>query len=349
MRAADPQIEIIIPTWNGSTMLQHCLKSLSEQSFTNFSVTVVDNGSIDDTEEMLSKDYPAVRLVKFSYNTGFSVAVNAGIEEAKADLILLLNNDMEVDPHCLEELIAAAARYEAYDFFALKMLSFNKRNILDGAGDAVLRGGVGYRLGTQEADGLQYSDDREVFGACGGGALYRKRFFQNTGLFDPDFFAYLEDVDLNIRARRVGMRCMYVARAVVYHIGSATSGSKINPLTIRLSTRNNLYVLIKNYPGRYFLRFAPAIVVYQLMWFAFCCKKMMLLPWCKGIIESIQNISLFLPKRRTLLASVERSGHDRLAVQIKDAEKSAVTSIISRRSQEGKRSLLLQLYCKLFF
>ncbi|MFT5698228.1 MAG: GT2 family glycosyltransferase [Desulforhopalus sp.] len=349
MRAVDSKIEVIIPNWNGSKMLQHCLQSLYEQTFTDFSVTVVDNGSTDDTEKVLLRDYPLVQLIKFSYNTGFSVAVNAGVERSEADLVLLLNNDMEIDPHCLEHLYAGACKYESYDFFALKMLSFNKRNILDGAGDAVLRGGVGYRLGTLECDGKKYSYDREVFGACGGAALYRKSFFLKTGLFDPDFFAYLEDVDLNLRARRNGMRCMYLCRAVVYHIGSATSGSKINPLTIRLSTRNNLNVLIKNYPLSYLFRFGPAILVYQFMWLVFCCKKMMFFAWMQGIYEAFKNITIFLPKRRALLGSESKIDDGDLATQIVNAEKNAVESIISRRSFEGKGSSLLQMYCKLFF
>ena len=349
MQTVEPQIEVIIPNWNGSKMLQHCLQSLSKQTYRNFSVTVVDNGSTDDTKEVLLKEYPWVHLVEFKYNTGFSVAVNAGIERVKADLVLLLNNDMEVAPDCLQQLYSAAEKYEGYDFFALKMLNFNKRDILDGAGDAVLRGGVGYRLGTLEFDGKKYNHDREVFGACGGAALYRKRFFEKTGDFDADFFAYLEDVDLNIRARRLGMRCMYLCKAIVFHIGSATTGSKINHLTIRLSTRNNLNVLIKNYPLRYFVRFGPAIFVYQVMWFAFCCKKMMLFPWIKGVFEAFKNNSTFLSKRKSLLAAVNTASHEKLAQQIKKSEKLAIESIISRRLQEGKGSALLNVYCKLFF
>lgn len=349
MQADEPLIEIVIPNWNGSKMLQHCLQSLSRQTFRQFTVTVVDNGSTDDTEEMLYRNFPEVKLVNFSHNTGFSVAVNAGIEKTQAELILLLNNDMEVTANCLEELYLAAAKYKEYDFFALKMLSFTHRDILDGAGDAVLRGGVGYRLGTQEFNGPQYSKDREVFGACGGAALYRRIFFEKTGLFDTDFFAYLEDVDLNIRARRLGLQCMYLSKAIVYHIGSATSGSKINPLTIRLSTRNNIYLLIKNYPVGYFVRFGGALFVYQFMWFVFCCKKMMFLAWAKGVMEALQNVSVFWAKRKTLLNAVDKNNHKTLEKQIKDAEKLAVNSIISRRLQEGKRSSLLQIYCKLFF
>ena len=349
MQATDPKIEIIIPNWNGSEMLQHCLQSLAAQTFTDFAVTVVDNGSTDDTETVLQRDYPAVRLVKFSYNTGFSKAVNAGISATRADLVLLLNNDMEVAPDCLRELYVSAEEQGEFDFFALKMLSFKERTLIDGAGDAVLRGGVGYRLGTLEHDSEKFSCDREVFGACGGAALYRKSFFETVGLFDEDFFAYVEDVDLNIRARRFGLKCLYLSKAVVFHIGSATSGSKINPLTIRLSTRNNLNVLIKNYPLTYFLHFAPAIFVYQCMWLMFCCKKFMLISWLQGIWQALKMFPVTKAKRQKILRAETKITDSSLAAQIKDAEKEAVHSIISRRTEQGKGSSILQLYCKLFF
>jgi len=348
MQTVEPKIEVIIPNWNGSTMLQHCLQSLTLQTFKDFTVTVVDNGSSDNTTEMLSRDYPEVRLIGFDHNTGFSVAVNAGIKEAKAPFILLLNNDMEVAPDCLEQLHSAGKRHGEFEFFALKMLSFNDRGLLDGAGDVVLRGGVGYRLGTLEKDSEVYSRNRETFGACGGAALYRRKFFDTVGLFDEDFFAYLEDVDLNIRARRLGLRCLYLSEAVIYHIGSATSGSKINPLTIRLSTRNNINLLVKNYPVSYFFTFGPAIVVYQCMWFIFCCKKHMLVPWFKGVVEALSMVSLTRAKRKILLKGISKDSLSILAAQIKDGERMAVDSIMRRRSEQGKGNLMLQAYCKLF-
>ena len=349
MLTAEPQIEVIIPNWNGSAMLQHCLRSLAQQTFRNFSITVVDNGSSDDTKEVLARDFPGVKLISFDHNTGFSVAVNAGILAAKGELLLLLNNDMEVAENCLEQLISGSLQYPEYAFFALKMLSFSQRNVLDGAGDAILRGGVGYRLGTLEYDTERYQHDREVFGACAGAALYRKSFFDTAGIFDADFFAYLEDVDLNIRARRCGLRCMYLSDAVVYHIGSATSGSKINPLTIRLSTRNNFNVLIKNYPLRFFIQFGPAILTYQFFWLLFCCKKRMLTPWVKGCYEAMKNSAVFFKKRQEILDGVKQQKSPKLAEQIKRAEKEAVASIISRRTQEGKNNSFLNLYLKLFF
>lgn len=348
MRADAPKIDIIIPNWNGAEMLQHCLQSLQNQTFQEFAVIVVDNGSTDGSVELLAKRYPYVHVVEFAYNTGFSVAVNAGIEQSTAELVLLLNNDMEVSSDCLEKAYSSTLTNLQYDFFALKMLSFKQRDVIDGAGDAVLRGGVGYRLGTLERDGAKYREDREVFGACGGAALYRRSFFDSVGTFDEDFFAYVEDVDLNIRARRLGLKCLFLSSAVVYHIGSATSGSKINPFTIRLSTRNNLTVLVKNYPGYYFFRFGPAIFIYQCMWFVFCAKKNVLKAWGQGVLEAWKMLPQSRIKRQKYLSGVSRDEHALLADKIVSGERDAVESIISRRTQQGKGNWMLHLYCKLF-
>lgn len=339
-------IEIVIPNWNGKSFLKDCLDSLKRQSSRNFSVTVVDNGSSDGSIALLESEYPEIKLLRFPDNRGFSVAVNAGIRETAAPWILLLNNDMEIDRNCIGFLEKSIAQYREYDFFALKMLSFHQRDILDGAGDGILRGGVGYRLGTMEQDGPPYDRDRDVFGACAGAALYRRDMFVRIGLFDEDFFAYLEDVDLNMRARRAGFRCRYLATAIVYHIGSATSGSKINPLTVRLSTRNNLSVLVKNYPVSLFFRFFPVICLYQAAWFVFVLKKRMLIPYLHGLLQFMQQLPKMLAKRRN-----EREGlisAYQFGQMLSQAERDVVSSIMSRRTAEGKNNLLLQLYWKIF-
>ena len=287
-------------------------------------------------------------MLRFDYNSGFSVAVNHGIENARAPWLLLLNNDMEVAPDCLEQLLLAVDRYPECDFFALKMLAFHQRDRLDGAGEAVLRGGVGYRLGTQEADREYYRQDRECFGACAGAALYSRRFFALCGLFDREFFAYLEDVDINFRARRLGLGCMYIAGAVVFHIGSASSGSKINPFTIRLSTRNNLLVLMKNFEALLLLRFFPAIVVYQLAWLLFCLKKGMLLPYLHGLREAAPRLSRLFRQGRNF---TEHNGallpRTQFAALILAAEEEAVASY-GKTSSQGKGNLLLCCYRRLF-
>jgi GT2 family glycosyltransferase len=348
MSINDPLIDIIIPNWNGAPMLMDCLHSLTNQTFSDFRVTVIDNGSEDDSVSLVEVGFPQARTIQYDKNRGFSVAVNSGIRSATAPWLLLLNNDMEVAPDCMENLRSATQKYPDYQFFALKMLSFHQRDFLDGAGDAVLKGGVGYKLGTMERDSGFYSADRDTFGACAGAGLYKSELFEKVGFFDPDFFAYLEDVDFNMRARRNGFQCRYIGAAKVYHIGSATSGSKINDLTVRLSTRNNFRVLVKNYSFFMFIKFLPSILVYQLMWAIFSCKKKMIVPYCKGILEALRTMPQFMKKRSAILKNLDNIPEKEFVQLIGDAEKEAVNSIMARRTAEGKTNFLLLCYSKLF-
>ncbi len=345
------KIEIIIPNWNGESLLRSCLDSLEMQTYRHFSVTVVDNGSTDNSLGVLARDFPKVRVLSFSDNRGFSVAVNAGLRKARHPWVLLLNNDMEVARDCLARLVEGIERYPEYDFFALKMYNYYQRELLDGAGDGVLRAGVGYRLGIMEHDSSnRYNRDYQCFGACAGAALYKRSLFEKIGYFDEDFFAYLEDVDLNVRASMAEMKCMFLAAAKVYHIGSATTGSKFNNFTIRYSTRNNISLMVKNYPSLLVLRFFPAIIIYQFFWLCFCIKKGMLRFWWKGIREafSFSSLALFYRKHRLELAArswrqIWRQG-DRIVV----AEREVIRSIMARREENGKNTILLRLYLYLF-
>lgn len=347
MAAADPAIEIIIPNWNGKELLADCLQSLKRQTSREFSVTVVDNGSRDGSVDFLRAHHPEVKLIAFKENTGFSVAVNAGIQKSSSDWIFLLNNDIEVAEDCLAKLLDVVQTYPDYDSFAVKMMSYHQRSVFDGAGDAVLRGGVGYRVGTLEEDRGQYETDRDVFGACAGAALYSRRFFEIAGLFDEDFFAYLEDVDLNMRAVQAGLRCRYVSSAVVYHIGSASTGSKINPMTIRLSTKNNINVLVKNYPLPLFIRLLPVICVYQLMWLLFVCKKLHLLAYLKGLGAAVSQLPAMHGKRKAL-SQKRKLSIGEFSKVLAGSEREAVQSIMDRRSAAGKGNWFLNLYMKIF-
>lgn len=340
-------VSIVIPNWNGLRFLPGCLSSIQGQQCSAWQIIVVDNGSTDGSLEYLRTDQPDVRLIALPENRGFSAAVNAGILSSNAPYIFLLNNDTELEPDCLQHLLKAAEALPAYDVFTPKMLSFQQREVLDGAGDAYLRGGAGYRLGTMEKDCETYNQPGPVFGACAGAALYRRSLFDRIGLFDEDFFAYLEDVDFNLRLNRAGGRAWYVPAAQVYHIGSASSGSKFNPFTIRLSTRNSIYVLGKHYSLLLFLRFLPVIAMYQFCWLLFSIKKGHLRAYCQGMAEALAGCGRMRRKQDKIRC------HDRLsaaefAACLHAAEKAAVDSIMRRRSEQGKGNGLLRLYLKIF-
>lgn len=340
-------IDIVIPNWNGRQMLEICLASLVVQRYRNFRIIVVDNGSADDSVAFVKDHYPEVLLVELPENQGFSAAVNEGIKAGTNDWVLLLNNDIEMDSLCLEILMREAVAEPDYKLFALKMVSFHDRSILDGAGDGVLRGGVGYRLGTMEPDSERYNKKKQVFGGCGGAALYHRSVFDIIGCFDEDFFAYLEDVDLNMRAVRAGYKCCYIPEAIVYHVGSATTGSKFNRLTIKLTTRNNIFVICKNYSWTMFFRFLPALLVYQFFWFLFVLKKGQFIAYIEGLYGAIPYVvKMCKSSGRTDLP--ERLTSREFRRRIIDSERDVVLSIMSRRAGLGKKNKLLRMYLALF-
>ena len=339
-------IDIVIPNWNGRRMLEVCLPSIYSQNYEDFTVIVVDNGSTDGSVEYLRSNYPQVTVVELHDNLGFSAAVNRGIQAGSRRWVLLLNNDIEMAPNCLSHLALQAGREPQIKMFALKMLSYHNRTVLDGAGDGVLRGGVGYRFGTLEPDSERYNLKREVFGACGGAALYDRTLFDEVGVFDEEFFAYLEDVDFNLRAARAGHRCCYIPGAVVYHVGSATTGSKINKLTVRLTTRNNIFVICKNYSLAMLLRFLLPVLIYQFFWLLFVIKKGQIVGYISGIVEAIPRVFSMIRKKEPQPATAITTSQ--FSDKIIASEREVVMSIMSRRRGEGKNNILLRWYLAIF-
>ncbi len=247
MNASRPAVSIIIPNWNGAHHLSDCLDSLVEQTWRDFEVVVVDNGSTDTSLDLLALNYDWVRVIALDINDGFSSAVNAGIRQTESDWIVLLNNDTRAKPDWLEQLVAGMERHPEASFAACKMLHFDPPHRIDSAGDGFsILAGAGINIGVREP-GERYSEDAWVFGACAGAAIYRRSLFDDIGLFDEDFFLVFEDVDLDMRAQVAGHRCLYIADAVVFHKrGASTDNASME--VISRSWRNAIWVAGKNLP-----------------------------------------------------------------------------------------------------
>jgi hypothetical protein len=134
-------------------------------------------------------------------------------------------------------------------FCASKLLDFNDRSKVDSLGDGYSGAGISYKIAAKTRDGGQGGEPHEVFGACAAAAIYRRSMLNDIGLFDEDFFAYMEDVDLSVRARLAGYGCIAVPSAVVYHVGSASSGGSASAFSVRLTTKNVINVMVKNIPA----------------------------------------------------------------------------------------------------
>jgi len=247
---------VAIPNWNGARFLKPCLDSLRAQTFRDFETVIVDNGSTDDSRRILEQDYPEVRVVAWDTNRGVAAAFNEGVRQCRGELLALLNNDMELDERWLEAMHDALTADETAGAAACKILFIDRRTI-NSAGDYYRRDGVPGNRGVHEEDQGQYDRQDYVFGASGGASLFRRRLFDEIGLFDDSLISYLEDVDWAWRMQLAGYRCIYVPNAVVYHWGSATGGGA---LASYYCGRNFIRVALKNLPGPVLRRHWKAIL-----------------------------------------------------------------------------------------
>ena len=266
------EITVIIPSWNGKKYLLSCLEALYKHTELEMDVIVVDNGSTDGSVEAASVSYPAVNYILLQQNYGFSKAVNEGIKRAKTPYVLLLNNDTRIEKGFAEALLKRIKSDPMIFSVEAKMLQYHNPKMIDSAGTFYNVLGWAYARGKGCLD-KKYNEACETFAACAGAAIYRKSIFDEIGLFDERFFAYLEDIDIGYRARKHGYRNMYEPKARVLHVGSASSGSRHNRFKVEYSARNNIYLIRKNMScGQIVLRFPFLLLGFGIKFLYFTMK-----------------------------------------------------------------------------
>lgn len=280
------KVTIVIPNYNGLQFLEPCLLSLSRQSCQDYELLVVDNGSTDGSVVWLQeRDIPSIFLPE---NTGFSGAVNTGIKAAVTPYVILLNNDTEVEPDYVRSLLQAIEQSPRIFSVSPKMIQMYHRELMDDAGDMYSLMGWAYQRGVgQEAE--RYNRPCHIFSACAGAAIYRREVFEEIGYFDEMHFAYLEDIDVGYRAKIAGYYNRYCPAAVVYHVGSATSGSKYNSFKVKLAARNNVYLNYKNMPALQLLVNAVPIGMGMIGKFFFFKKHGFAADYLAGLKEGIMT------------------------------------------------------------
>ena len=244
-----PLASVVIPTLNGMKFLPACLSSLQDQTFKEFEVIIVDNGSTDNSIDFIRHNFPQTVIIENKKNMGFAHANNQGIRAARGKYIATLNNDTEADREWLRNLVGAAENSDDdVGMWAPKILSSQNRKEIDSVGGLLIcRDGIAKGRGRLEIDTGQYDTIREILLPSACCALYRKKMLDETGYFDSDFFAYCEDTDLGLRALQAGWKAISVPVSIVYHYYSGTGGVYSNTKAF-LVERNHLWVAWKSFP-----------------------------------------------------------------------------------------------------
>lgn len=286
-------VSVIIPSCDRPDILRCCLQSLQAQSWLDFEVVVADNGHAPSDASAMCKEFPLVRWLKLTRHCGFAAAGNAGASVASGRWLAFLNDDTEPSRRWLEALMDAVNRNPEVAIFSSKLTSLRAPDLLDDVGTALTRGGHAFKVGYGEPDCGQYEEERYVFGACFAAALVRRDVFWAAGALDESFVTYQEDVDFCFRAQLMGHRCLYIPEAVVGHRGGGTTGGRRSAETIRLSTRNGIWVLAKNVPTALLTRFTPNIVLEWLKYFVVSLIRGQAIPYVRGTWEGVRRWGAF--------------------------------------------------------
>lgn len=251
---------VVVPTWEGSAdWLGDCLRSIRDQNTAeSFSALIVFDGEVPRVQEIVYDVLPSARTVRQPARRGFATAATAGLRAAKGDFVAVVNDDVVLDPGWVAAMFEAAGRHPDVGFFASRVLSAADPGRIDSAGHGLTRWGEAFELGAGCPDGPEFDHEREVFGAPASAAVYRRELIEDCKGFDTTLEAYLEDVELSLRARLLGFSCLYVPRARATHRGGASYGSAAE----RLLARNQIRMLARTMPRAALRAAAPASVVH---------------------------------------------------------------------------------------
>ncbi|MDR6567186.1 hypothetical protein SAMN05660461_3073 [Chitinophaga ginsengisegetis] len=247
-----PSVAVVILNWNGRSFLEKFLPSVCRSTYGNLQLVLADNASTDDSVAFVAEHYPQIRIIRNPRNDGFAGGYNDALQHVQADIYVLLNQDVEVEPGWIEPVVALMQQDTKIAACQPKMRAYKDPDEFEYAGAA---GGwmdiLGYTfcrgriLYTTEKDNGQYDDVKDIFWATGAALFIRSACYHQVGGFDRDFFAHMEEVDLCWRLQRAGYRICYCPDSRVFHVGGG-SLPQGNPRKLYLNFRNNLMMLWKN-------------------------------------------------------------------------------------------------------
>jgi GT2 family glycosyltransferase len=339
-------VAIAIPSLHRPDLTARCIESIQRQTLPaeQWKIVVIENEA--RPESILPDPLPRNTIrIELPVNEGTTNSINRGMAAVPSPYVLLLNNDVELAPDYLEKLVKTLDADETLGFATGKLLRASEPTRLDGAGDAMLLAGASYRLGHLDPDHGQFDQPMPLLSACGAAVMYRSKAFLLCGALDAEFFAYLDDLDLALRAHLIGYRGVYVPDAVAYHLGSATLGQALHPRVVEYITRNQFFVLTKDYPSAVFRQLLPRIIVYQAMWFVFALRRGRSAAYFRGLRGAIRGRKRMKQKHRDLMAK-RKIDDEQLLALMRMSERQVYEWHCLQPEEE--RSSLLKLYFRMF-
>ncbi|MBG99233.1 MAG: hypothetical protein CMN58_02665 [Solibacterales bacterium] len=279
-------VSIVIPNLNRQELLMRLLATIKKQYCPQkfkLETIVVDNGSTDSSVEV-AREWGA-HVIPLGANVGVSKAFNLGIKASHGEFIAVVNNDIELADDWLTTLMSKLEDNNIW-FATGKTLACADRNLIDGVGDAMCCGGTTWRLGHGKSDGPWFEIERKIYFPSATATIFRRAFFERVGLFEERFFAYLEDVDLGLRALIEKLPGVYVPLAKAYHHGSATTGTWSHQM-IEWMTCNQILLLAKFYSLSMLMHFARAITTAQVLWAVMAISRGRGIAWFRGLMRGI--------------------------------------------------------------
>jgi N-acetylglucosaminyl-diphospho-decaprenol L-rhamnosyltransferase len=306
-------VAVVVPSWNSLALLPRCLGSLANQG-AEVELLVVDNGSSDGSLEYLERD--GIPHVSLPRNIGFAAAVNLGVRRTVSQAALVLNADTMLEPGCIGVLLDALRADPSLAGVQPRILQLETAGELGAgnpppfvdsaplysAGQALSADGRALEEAAGEAQRPKWMARREVFGVCGAACLLRRELFSELGGYDESYFAFYEDVDLNVRARIAGRRFEYIPEAAVWHVGNASwQGGFRRPVAenARLVARNRLATQIKFMP----LTSVPRVAAVEVGSLLHAARERRFLPTLRGKLSALAWLPRLLRERRRLRSS----------------------------------------------
>ena len=247
-------VSLIVLNWNGKHHLERCLPSLQALSYPAYEIIVVDNGSTDGSVDYVARAYPDVRLVETGFNLGYAGGMNVGIAHSKADVVILLNNDIIVPPHWLGAFMTGLETDPRVGIAGCKLFFSDGVTLQHTGGWVTFPRGVSGHYGYREPDTGTYETLADMEYVTGAAMAIRRPVLDEIGLLDADFFPiYYEDVDISFRAREAGWRVLYVPGASLIHLESATM-VRDSPTYLRFLNQGRLRFLLKHMTSQQFLK-----------------------------------------------------------------------------------------------